>query len=442
MKETNLSPALAGAIEKMNKDFGGELFTVGKHNKKGDRIRFSSPLLNYMTYGGIPLGINVEFFGEENAGKTSLCGDIIKNVQVYAKKEYQDKVTDLTSELDELRIKNNKSDQKKIAKLEAELEEVQARGARKVIYYDIEGTLDTVYFKTQLGVDTDDMLVFTPTVQTAEEILQTVLDLTVTGDVIALVLDSVPALVPQQVMDKKLKEKSMGVLAQVLTDFLPKVTPLLHQNKALLLSINQLRDNFQNPYDRFKTVGGRSWKFGQSLRLTLFKDKCYNNKYADIPDKDGNPYGHSVLVHCKKTKICNPDRKRVTIGYTYGKGFDSVLDLIHLGLECDFIVQTGSWYTIYNKGLEPMYYEAALCKFQGLGNLYEFLENHLDIYKEIEESIYEKVIPPEIDIDIDEDTHEEQGEQSNLEGQGAEVTEKSDVSAEEYLAKMKEEGFM
>ena len=45
------------------------------------RIPFSSPRMNYCTFGGIPLGKLVEFYGEEHGGKTTSALDIVGNYQ-------------------------------------------------------------------------------------------------------------------------------------------------------------------------------------------------------------------------------------------------------------------------------------------------------------------------------------------------------------------------
>jgi recombination protein RecA len=50
----------------------------------------SSPLFNYITYGGVPRGRIIEFAGEENGGKTTTALDIVANAQKLFKKEYND----------------------------------------------------------------------------------------------------------------------------------------------------------------------------------------------------------------------------------------------------------------------------------------------------------------------------------------------------------------
>ena len=54
---------LDAVIKETNKKLKKELVTQGAAKYNYARIPFSSPKLNYMTYGGLPLGSIVEFFG-------------------------------------------------------------------------------------------------------------------------------------------------------------------------------------------------------------------------------------------------------------------------------------------------------------------------------------------------------------------------------------------
>ena len=56
-------------IKSMNKDFKEELVHRGISAYDYERIPFTSPRLNYMTFGGIPMGKITEFFGENHGGK-------------------------------------------------------------------------------------------------------------------------------------------------------------------------------------------------------------------------------------------------------------------------------------------------------------------------------------------------------------------------------------
>ena len=116
----------------MNKKSKSEVVTLGLPSYYYKRIPFTSPRMNYCTFGGLPTGKLIEFFGEEHGGKTTTALDIIANYQ-------------------------------------------QMDNARKVLYVDAENTLDVEWAK-KLGVDVDEMILFNPTSQSAEAIFQFILD--------------------------------------------------------------------------------------------------------------------------------------------------------------------------------------------------------------------------------------------------------------------------
>ena len=73
--------SLDEVIKKINKEAGSEIVGYGIPKKDYTRIPFTSPRMNYCTYGGIPTGRLVEFYGEEHGVKTSSALDIVSNYQ-------------------------------------------------------------------------------------------------------------------------------------------------------------------------------------------------------------------------------------------------------------------------------------------------------------------------------------------------------------------------
>ena len=71
--------ALDDLIKTMNKEFKKELAVKGIGDFVIKRIPFTSPRLNYETYGGIPRGRISMFAGKESSGKSTTALDIVKN---------------------------------------------------------------------------------------------------------------------------------------------------------------------------------------------------------------------------------------------------------------------------------------------------------------------------------------------------------------------------
>ena len=63
-------------INKAKKDWNCPGLMEGAKAARGAKIPFSSPLLNYATYGGVPRRKLSMFYGQPSGGKTSTSIDI------------------------------------------------------------------------------------------------------------------------------------------------------------------------------------------------------------------------------------------------------------------------------------------------------------------------------------------------------------------------------
>ena len=59
----------ADIINKCKRSWNCSSLMDSAHAERGEKLPFSSPLLNYSTYGGIPRGQITEFFGNPGGGK-------------------------------------------------------------------------------------------------------------------------------------------------------------------------------------------------------------------------------------------------------------------------------------------------------------------------------------------------------------------------------------
>lgn len=371
---------LQSVIADINKKYKSEIVVVGTSRIKCDKIPFTSPKLNWMTYGGIPRGKCTEIMGPENGGKTTTALDLVKNAQELAIKEYNEELNKLTERYDLLVEKDNKSDKKEISKLEEQISQLQEQGIKKVVYVDTENTLD-VDWANIIGVNTEDLILIRPEDQTAEQVLQMIIDIVKTDGVILVVLDSVPMLVPQQIYDESLEKKSYCGIAGPLTDFSKRITPAINVTNTAMVFINQMRDDLNNPYNQYHTPGGRAFAHLHSLRLYCRKGDRLNEKYEPQKTSYENPVAHIVDCRIVKTKVCKPDR--LLSGYTlhYRKGVDAVTDTISMAIYLGLIKQSGAWFNILDPDTDELMQdsEGNDLKFQGKANLTEYLWNHEDI---------------------------------------------------------------
>ena len=312
-------------IKDMNKKSKEDLVSVGIPTYQHRRIPFTSPRMNYCTFGGIPMGKITELYGEEHGGKNTTALDLIANYQ-------------------------------------------QMEDTRKVLYVDAENTLDVEWAK-KLGVEVDDLLVFKPTTQSAEEIFQFILDAIDTGEVGLWVLDSIGALSSKQELERTMEEKTYAGISAPLTVFGRKATMLMQRHNCTGIGINQLRDDLGAMWGgAVKTPGGRAWKHYCCVRLQFSKGKYIDENGNDMKASAETPAGNYVLMSMTKNKSCPPTRRTGFYTLNYEYGIDYLKDLIEVAMKYGLIEKSGAWFSIVNPDTGEL-----IEKLQGQAKVYDYL---------------------------------------------------------------------
>lgn len=361
-------------IKDINKKYGEDIVNIGMTRIRTDRIPFNSPRINYITYGGVPVGMATEFFGGEGGGKTTTALDITAQAQKKAQKEYDEQCGKLEEELEELLAKNNKSDKKKIEKMQEDLDYLKVRGVRRAVYVDAENTLDEEW-ATLLGVDVKSLVLLRPQTQTAEQILQMLIDMSKTDCVILEVLDSIPMLIPQQLYEGTMEDKSFCGVAGPLSDFSKRICPAIAKNRVTLICINQMREDIENKYNIYKTPGGKALKHLFALRLYFRKGSFIDLENNELKNNAAEPKGNLVEVNVAKTKVAKPDRRLGYYTLKYDTGIDVLADTVDLAVKYGFIRQSGSYFYIINADTGEVLtdVDGNDIKFQGRAKLLDYL---------------------------------------------------------------------
>lgn len=325
-------------MKNFNKTWKEELVHTGVATYDYERIPFTSPRLNYMTFGGIPLGKLIEFYGEEHGGKTTTALDVVANYQ---------QVYD-----------------------------------RKVLYVDAENTLDTVW-ATKLGVNLDELIILNPTSQGAEDIFQFILDMIDTNEVGLVIIDSLGVMVSNQAMEKTVDQKTYGGIAMALTNFSKKAEGLCMRNNCTVIGINQMRDDMNSMYGGTTTTGGKAWKHNTVLRLEFRRGKFIDTKGNELTRSAENPAGNIVNVALIKSKVCPPTRRTGFYTLRYDTGIDYLNDLIEVAIKYDIIKKSGAWFEIVD--IETG--EVISDKVQGQANVYALLENDEELLAKVEQLV-------------------------------------------------------
>lgn len=378
---------LDDVIKQINKEFKKELAIKGIGQLVLKRIPFTSPRLNYITYGGIPRGRITMFAGRESSGKSTTALDIVKNAQLTFKQEYEQEVQELSNKIfnfnniltDKESPKTKKEQaRKELPELQQRLTYLQKRGILNVVYFDAEGTIDADWAE-KIGVDIDQVYLIRLHTQTAEQFLDQVMKVVRdTDDVGLVVIDSIAVLVPQLVHGQSFEQKSMGGNSKVVTDFCNEVCPILGEKDIACVIINQARDDFKNPYADFSIPCGNGLKLASSLILTFQKGSLLDESGNEQKKSYDRPQGNLVWVRIQKTKIFKPDRRVGFYTLNYDYGVDVVADLLPLAVEYGLIKKAGSWFSVINQttGQVELDENGNEIKLQGQVNMMQYIREH------------------------------------------------------------------
>ena len=232
-------------------------------------------------------------------------------------------------------------------------------------FIDAEHALDPVYAK-HLGVDIDNLIVSQP--DTGEQALEIAEALTRSGAIDVIVVDSVAALVPKAEIDGDMGDAHVGLQARLMSQALRKLAGVINKSKTVIIFINQLREKvgimFGNPET---TPGGRALKFYASVRLDI-------RKIENIK-QEGEVIGNRARVKVIKNKVAPPFRE-AEFDIIYGKGISKEGNILDIAVNLDIIEKAGAWFSYNGDKIG-----------QGRENAKQYLLDHPDIMKEVEEKI-------------------------------------------------------
>lgn len=242
--------------------------------------------------------------------------------------------------------------------------EVQKRGGTAA-YIDAENAMDPAYAEA-LGVDINSLILSQP--NTGEEGLQIADTLISSGAIDIVVVDSVAALVPRAEIEGEMGDAHVGLQARLMSQALRKLSGTISKTKTIAIFINQIREKvgvmFGNPET---TPGGRALKFYSTIRLEV--------RRAEQIKQSGDVLGNRVKIKVVKNKVA-PPFKVAEVDIMYGKGISQSGELLDMATDKDIIDKAGSWYSYKNDRIG-----------QGRENAKKYLEDHPDIYQDIQEQV-------------------------------------------------------
>jgi len=298
-------PTLREVLDSIKRISGKDALLEGVKAVAIPRVKLPAQQLNLtFTGGGFPRGRMVEFFGPESSGKTTSALIVVAGFQ--------------------------QADQ------------------RPVFYVDAEGTYDP-FWARKLGVDNDRVILWRPDASTAEEVFDKCLEVVSTGEISLLIIDSFPALVPQNIEEKDMTQLTMAGISRPLSTFSQKLAKLLLKHSDIsVIGLNQVRDNMSGYGDPMQTPGGHAWKHFCSCRL-CFRADPIDEQGTILSDKSDKATGVKIWSFLKKNKTGPRDWKTVSYSVNFITGFDPILDLVDTARMLGIIEMSGPKFTYVDK---------------------------------------------------------------------------------------------
>ncbi|MBK1874138.1 MULTISPECIES: recombinase RecA [Marinobacter] len=245
------------------------------------------------------------------------------------------------------------------------------KAGKTCAFIDAEHALDPIYAE-KLGVNVDDLLVSQP--DTGEQALE-IADMLVRSNAVdVIIVDSVAALTPKAEIEGEMGDSHVGLQARLMSQALRKLTGNVKHANCLLVFINQIRMKigvmFGSPET---TTGGNALKFYSSVRLDI-------RRIGAVKDGD-EVVGNETRVKVVKNKVAPPFRQ-AEFQILYGKGIYHMAEVLDMGVKEGFVDKSGAWYAYNGDKIG-----------QGKANACKFLEENLEIAKEIEAKVRERLMP-------------------------------------------------
>lgn len=288
--------AVSQALALIEKQFGkGSIMRLGESaHMQVATTSTASISLDLALGGGIPKGRIIEIYGPESAGKTTLCLNILSQVQ---------------------------------------------KEGGQAAFIDAEHAFDPMHAEN-IGVDIDNLLISQP--DSGEQALEIVETLVRSGAMDIIIVDSVAALTPRAELEGEMGDSHMGLQARLMSQALRKLTSIVSKTNTTVIFINQLRMKigvmFGNPET---TTGGNALKFYSSIRIEVRKRAAIEQGVGDAK----RAIGLRVKAKVVKNKIAPPFRQaEFDIMFNEG-GISREGDILDTGVTFEVVKKSGAFYS-------------------------------------------------------------------------------------------------
>jgi recombination protein RecA len=232
----------------------------------------------------------------------------------------------------------------------------------KVLYLDVEQTLDRELARTMLGDawKDDNFIIILP--DTAENAFLMAEKAISSDEFDVIVLDSIGALAPAKELDDDFGDPHYALVARALTTFFKRNAFKIRKKDLAFVFLNQVRANIGDFFKDIEIPGGWALKHYASLVISLFPYTSDKEKIK-IKDSDGKDYA-----------IGNP----VKFSIIWGQGIDPIRDILEFGSSLGVIATRGPYKVFDEQTLG-----------QGKPKTIEFLKTNEEVLDKIIQECYD-----------------------------------------------------
>ncbi len=268
------------------------------------------------------------------------------------------------------------------------IEAQKAYPDKLVAFIDCEQAFDKEYAE-KLGLKTDEEFLFFIQPDSANQALDLMLQFISSSLFSIVVLDSVPALVPEQNLNADVGDVQVASAARLLSNELRRIMIETKKSNTATVLINQWRANIGFTGGDKAMPGGQAMKYYPSMTIDL--------KRKELVKKGDDFIGMDVQANFIKHRFGAPFTKAVYRLY-YGEGIRRSDEAVEVAKDLGIIVGKG-WYTFPISATETE-------RLQGIENVINWYKEHPEAFAYLESlviaSFKKQVKEQEEDTDITE----------------------------------------
>ena len=321
MTSKNENKELELALAQIEKQFGKGTIIDSTHfvNQDIEVIPTGSYAMDKaLGVGGLPAGRITEIFGGEGLGKSLMALCLTANAQ---------------------------------------------KEGHKVLYVDAEHDLDPTWAKF-IGVDMEKLLIHQP--EDGEQALEVAHTLIKTGAVKLVIIDSVAAMTPRNIIEGNMDQSTVAELPRLFSKALSKMRGDIKKTETVFVLLNQIRDKIGFMQSGVESPGGRAIKFYSSVRIKLVRT-------GDLIE-GGEVVGTKIKAKTLKNKVASP-HKECSYNIVDGFGFDNYADIIDDAVDLGIVIKKGTWFYLPEINKETGEIEKGKAIGNGYRKIREVLSN-------------------------------------------------------------------